>query len=37
MGFKSMGYYATLPLALLLLLLVLRPVLNDAKNRMDPH
>jgi uncharacterized membrane protein YoaK (UPF0700 family) len=36
-GFKSMGYYATLPLSLLLLLLVLRPVLNDARNWIDPH
>jgi uncharacterized membrane protein YoaK (UPF0700 family) len=36
-GFKSIGYFATLPLSALLLLLVLRPVLNDAKNWIDPH
>ena len=36
-GFKFMGYFATLPLAALLLLLVLRPVLNDARNWIDPH
>lgn len=36
-GFKSIGFYATLPLAVLLVLLVLRPVLNDAKNWIDPH
>jgi uncharacterized membrane protein YoaK (UPF0700 family) len=36
-GFKWIGYYATLPLSLLLLLLVLRPVLNDARNWIDPH
>jgi uncharacterized membrane protein YoaK (UPF0700 family) len=36
-GFKSVGYYATLPLSVLLLLLVFRPVLNDAKNWIDPH
>lgn len=36
-GFKTMGYVATVPLSVLLLLLVLRPVLNDAKNWIDPH
>lgn len=36
-GFKAVGYYATIPLSLLLLLLVLRPVLNDARNWIDPH
>jgi uncharacterized membrane protein YoaK (UPF0700 family) len=36
-GFKSIGYFATLPLSALLLLLVLRPVLNDARNWIDPH
>lgn len=37
LGFKTMGFITTLPLALLLLLLVWHPVLNDAKNWMDPH
>jgi uncharacterized membrane protein YoaK (UPF0700 family) len=36
-GFKTMGYYATVPLSILLLLLVLRPVLNDARNWIEPH
>ena len=36
-GFKTAGFVATIPLAVLLLLLVLRPVLNDAKNWIDPH
>jgi len=36
-GFKSIGYFATIPLSALLLLLVLRPVLNDARNWIDPH
>ncbi len=36
-GFKSVGYVTTIPLSVLLLLLVLRPVLNDAKNWIDPH
>ncbi|RFO98075.1 DUF1275 domain-containing protein [Rhodoferax lacus] len=36
-GFKTMGYYATVPLSVLLLLLVLRPVLNDARNWIEPH
>jgi uncharacterized membrane protein YoaK (UPF0700 family) len=36
-GFKSVGFIATLPLSGLLALLVLRPVLNDAKNWIDPH
>ena len=36
-GFKTVGYVATVPLSVLLLLLVMRPVLNDAKNWIDPH
>lgn len=36
-GFKSVGYLATVPLAILLMLLVWRPVLDDAKNWIDPH
>ena len=36
-GFKMVGYFTTVPLAMLLALLVLRPVLNDAKNWIDPH
>ena len=36
-GFKTIGFISTLPLAILLLLLVWRPVLNDAKNWIDPH
>jgi uncharacterized membrane protein YoaK (UPF0700 family) len=36
-GFKSLGYYATIPLSVLLMVLVLRPVLNDARNWIDPH
>ncbi len=36
-GFKTVGFFATLPLALLLLMLVLRPVLDDAKNWISPH
>ena len=35
-GFKFVGFIATLPLAAWLLLLVARPVLADAKNWMDP-
>jgi len=34
-GFKTIGYVTTVPLAILLLLLVWRPVLNDAKKWMD--
>lgn len=37
LGFKTIGFVSTLPLALLLLLVVWRPVLNDAKNWIDPH
>lgn len=37
MGFKHFGYIATVPLALLLVLLVLRPVLDDAKRWIHPH
>ncbi|MEO8118721.1 MAG: YoaK family protein [Rhodoferax sp.] len=36
-GFKSIGYITTVPLSILLLLLVWRPVLNDARNWIDPH
>ena len=36
-GFKSLGYYATIPLSVLLVLLVLRPVLTDARNWIDPN
>jgi uncharacterized membrane protein YoaK (UPF0700 family) len=36
-GFKAVGFVATLPLAIFLVLLVWRPVLNDAKNWIDPH
>jgi uncharacterized membrane protein YoaK (UPF0700 family) len=36
-GFKTIGYISTVPLSVLLLLLVWRPVLNDAKNWIDPH
>lgn len=36
-GFKTIGFISTLPLSLFLLLLVWRPVLNDAKNWIDPH
>lgn len=34
-GFKTMGFVATVPLAVLLLLLVWRPVLNDARKWMS--
>ena len=36
-GFKTVGFVATVPLSLFLLVLVLRPVLNDARNWIDPH
>ena len=36
-GFKTVGFAATVPLSVLLLMVVLRPVLNDAKNWIDPH
>ena len=36
-GFKTIGFLATVPLSVLLLLLVWRPVLNDARNWIDPH
>jgi uncharacterized membrane protein YoaK (UPF0700 family) len=36
-GFKTVGFVATVPLSLFLLMVVLRPVLNDAKNWIDPH
>lgn len=34
-GFKTLGYVTTVPLAILLLLLVWRPILHDAKNWID--
>ena len=37
LGFKSVGFYATIPLSILLTLLVLRPVLSDARSWIDPH
>lgn len=36
-GFKSLGFIATLPMAIWLVLLVWRPVIDDAKNWIDPH
>lgn len=36
-GFKTVGYITTAPLALLLALLVVRPVLDDAKRWINPH
>lgn len=36
-GFKTIGFIAIVPLSILLVLLVWRPVLNDAKNWIDPH
>jgi uncharacterized membrane protein YoaK (UPF0700 family) len=36
-GFKWFGFIMTVPLAAFLLLLVLRPVLNDARKWIDPH
>lgn len=36
-GFKTIGFVATIPLSVLLLLLVFRPVLDDARNWIDPH
>ena len=36
-GFKTIGYITTVPLSILLLFLVWRPVLNDARNWIDPH
>lgn len=35
-GFKTLGYVTTVPLAILLLLLVWRPILSDAKSWIDP-
>ena len=37
LGFKTIGYITTVPLAVLLLLLVWHPVLSDAKNWMASH
>ena len=36
-GFKTLGFVATVPLSVFLLVLVLRPVLSDAKKWIDPH
>ena len=36
-GFKTLGFVATIPLSVFLLVLVLRPVLSDAKKWIDPH
>lgn len=36
-GFKSVGFIAIVPLAILLVLLVWRPVFDDMKNWIDPH
>ena len=36
LGFKHIGFVSTVPLAMFLLLLVWRPVLNDARHWMDP-
>lgn len=36
-GFKHFGYIATVPLSMLLVLLVMRPVLDDAKRWIHPH
>jgi uncharacterized membrane protein YoaK (UPF0700 family) len=36
-GFKTVGFAATVPLSIFLLVVVLRPVLNDAKHWIDPH
>lgn len=36
-GFKTVGYITTVPLSILLLLLVWRPVINDAKNWIDSY
>ena len=37
LGFKHIGFISTLPLAVLLFLLVWRPVLNDARHWIDPQ
>jgi uncharacterized membrane protein YoaK (UPF0700 family) len=37
LGFKTFGFITTLPLSVLLMLLVIRPVLNDARNWVDLH
>lgn len=37
LGFKTFGFITTVPLSVLLMLLVIRPVLNDAKNWIEPH
>jgi hypothetical protein len=36
-GLKTFGFIVTLPLSVLLMLLVIRPVLNDARNWVDLH
>ena len=37
LGFKYIGFISTVPLAVLLFLLVWRPVLNDARHWIDPQ
>ena len=37
LGFKSLGYMATVPLALFLLILIWRPVLHDARHGLNRH
>jgi len=37
LGFKTFGFITTVPLSVLLTLLVIRPVLNDARNWVDLH
>ena len=37
LGFKHIGFISTLPLAVFLILLVWRPVFNDARHWIDPH
>lgn len=37
LGFKHLGFVSTVPLAMFLLLLVWRPVLNDARHWLDPN
>jgi len=37
LGFKTLGFVATVPLAIVLILLVWHPVMSDAKNWIDPH
>lgn len=37
LGFKHIGFISTVPLAVFLILLVWRPVFNDARHWIDPH